>query len=61
MSVFSIFALYGNMHVLLSITIFIFGFFGMAAYAISLELSAECTHPVIETTPAGRCLWDIVV
>lgn len=38
---------------LLVIVMLIFGFMGMAAYGIALELSAEITYPTIESTPAG--------
>uniref|UniRef100_A0A914I9G7 Major facilitator superfamily (MFS) profile domain-containing protein n=1 Tax=Globodera rostochiensis TaxID=31243 RepID=A0A914I9G7_GLORO len=32
---------------------FIFGVFGLAAYPVGLQLSAECTFPVSETTSTG--------
>jgi len=32
---------------------FIFGVFGLAAYPVGLQLSAECTYPVSETTSTG--------
>uniref|UniRef100_A0A915ENI8 Major facilitator superfamily (MFS) profile domain-containing protein n=1 Tax=Ditylenchus dipsaci TaxID=166011 RepID=A0A915ENI8_9BILA len=32
---------------------FLFGVFGLATYPVGLELSAECTYPVSETTSTG--------
>lgn len=42
-----------NVKVPLAISSAVFGFFGMGFYAIGLELSAESTYPVAETTSAG--------
>jgi FLVCR family MFS transporter 7 len=32
---------------------FVFGVSGLAAYPVGLQLSAECTYPVSETTSTG--------
>ncbi len=42
-----------DMKIPMAVACLFFGGFGMAFYAIGLELSAECTYPVAETTSAG--------
>lgn len=45
----------------IAIACFIFGVFGLAAYPVGLQLSAECTFPVSETTSTGLiiCMGQI--
>ncbi|KAL3111468.1 hypothetical protein niasHT_017695 [Heterodera trifolii] len=47
------FVLHVGMKPWLLVTCFIFGVFGLAAYPVGLQLSAECTFPVSETTSTG--------
>lgn len=45
--------LHVDMDLWLLISCFVFGIFGLAAYPVGLQLSAECTFPVSETTSTG--------
>jgi hypothetical protein len=38
---------------IIGIICFLFGVFGLATYPVGLQLSAECTFPVSETTSTG--------
>lgn len=46
-------ALHRDLHALILIDCFLFGVLGLATYPVGLELSAECTYPVSETTSTG--------
>nr|CAD2145073.1 unnamed protein product [Meloidogyne enterolobii] len=45
--------LHREMDIWILLACFIFGVFGLAAYPVGLQLSAECTYPVSETTSTG--------
>ncbi|KAI1721577.1 major facilitator superfamily domain-containing protein [Ditylenchus destructor] len=45
--------LHRDLPALILIDCFLFGVFGLASYPVGLELSAECTFPVSETTSTG--------
>ncbi|CAD5222428.1 unnamed protein product [Bursaphelenchus xylophilus] len=51
----SLFVLRENQPALVMLSIFCFGFFGLATYPVSLELAVECTFPVPEAFSSG-CL-----
>uniref|UniRef100_A0A914VNP2 Major facilitator superfamily (MFS) profile domain-containing protein n=1 Tax=Plectus sambesii TaxID=2011161 RepID=A0A914VNP2_9BILA len=51
--VFTQLALHPHLQVWIAITCFMFGVLGLATYPVGLELSAECTFPVSETTSTG--------
>ncbi|KAH7691264.1 Major facilitator superfamily, partial [Aphelenchoides avenae] len=42
-----------NLHILIPLVCAIYGAFGLAAYSVGLELAAECSFPVSETTSTG--------
>lgn len=46
-------ALVPGLQPLVALSCLFFGFFGMAGYPVGLELGAECTFPVAETTSTG--------
>lgn len=50
---FAEFALHPNMHAFIVLFCILFGIFGLAGYPVGLELSAECTFPVEQTTSSG--------
>jgi FLVCR family MFS transporter 7 len=45
--------LHRELEIFILMACFVFGVFGLAAYPVGLQLSAECTYPVSETTSTG--------
>ena len=43
-----------SMHVFIGMAGASFGFFGLGVYGVGMELAAECTFPVTETTSTGN-------
>ena len=51
--VFTQLALHPHLQAFIIIVCLVFGFMGLATYPVGLELSAECSYPVSETTSTG--------